>query len=65
MMIMTMIKIKIKIMILMITIDDSTSDDLDVPIKVVDALLNFSVLGFSFVDLLCSMSELKEHSRVM
>ena len=47
-------------MILMITIDDSTSDDLDVPIKVVDALLNFSVLGFSFVDLLCSMTKQKK-----
>ena len=57
---MIMIKIKIKIMILMITIDDSTSDDLDVPIKVVDALLNFSVLGFSFVDLLCSMTKQKK-----
>ena len=62
---MIMIKIKIKIMILMIMIDDSTSDDLDVPIKVVDALLNFSVLGFSFVDLLCSMTKLKEDSRVI
>ena len=44
---------------------DGSSDDLDVPIKVVDALLNFSVLGFSFIDLLCSMTKLKEDSRVI
>ena len=39
---------------------DGSSDDLDVPIKVVDCpRLNLSVLGFSFIDLMCSMTRLK------
>ena len=60
MMIMIKIMIKIKIKILMMMIDDGSSDDLDVPIKVVDCpRLNLSVLGFSFIDLMCSMTRLK------